>query len=155
MSDTKDILTAAKTASVRRSFTSQTLMKTLGAELAALGPGTCSVTAPLRPDTAQQHGFAHAGLTFAIGDSAAGYAALTLMPEGAEVMTAEIKINLLAPAAGDRLRAEGRVIRTGRRLSVVQADVYAESATGDRHVAVLMGTMVPIPRTGTGPDRDR
>ena len=131
---------------VEASFAAQGMMRTLGAELVALAPGTAEIAAPIRPETAQQQGFAHAALTFAIGDSAAGYAALTLMDEGSEVVTAEMKIHLLAPATGDRLVAEGRVVRPGRRLMVVQADVYAEGGGARRHVALLTGTMVPVPR---------
>lgn len=132
-------------AKVRASFAAQGLMATLGAEIAALGPGICTIEAPIRPETGQQQGFAHAGLTFSIGDSAGGYAALSLMPDEAEVVTAEMKINLLAPATGHRLLAEGRVVRSGRRLMVVQTDVYAIGETR-RHVALLTGTMVSVSR---------
>ena len=92
---------------------------------------------------ASSTGFGHAALAFALGDSAAGYAALTLMPEDAEVLTVEMKINLLAPAEGSRLVATGRVIRPGRRLMVVAAEVWSE---GDRprQVALLQGTMIPV-----------
>ena len=131
-------------AKVRASFAAQSMMATLGAEIAALGPGTCRIVAPILPGARQQQGFAHAALPFALGDSAAGYAALTLLPLQAEVMTAEIKINLLAPGTGARLVAEGRVIRPGRRLVVVQSDVYAEDGGERRHVACLMGPMVPV-----------
>ncbi len=138
-------LTPDTEAKIRSSFAAQGMMGTLQARITALSAGHCTIEAPIRPETGQQQGFAHAGLTFSIGDSAAGYAALTLMPEEAEVVTAEMKINLLAPATGQRLVAEGKVIRPGRRLMVVQADVYA---LGDRrrHVALLTGTMVPVSR---------
>ena len=129
---------------VTASFAAQGLMATLGAELEFVSAGTCRVAAPIRPETGQQQGLAHAGLTFAIGDSAAGYAALSLMPPEAEVVTAELKINLLAPATGTRLIAEGRVIKPGRRLMVVQSDVFAEGHRTRLHVALLTGTMVPV-----------
>ena len=90
---------------VKDSFARQGLMRTLGAEITELGPGRCTITAPIRPETAQQHGFAHAGTTFALGDSACGYAALSLQEEGVEVLTSEMKIHLLAPATGARLVA--------------------------------------------------
>ena len=93
-------------ARVRASFAAQAMMETFGATLEALGPGTCRIAAPILPLARQQHGYGHAALPFAIGDSAAGYAALTLMEPGQEVVTAEIKINLLAPTTGDRLIAE-------------------------------------------------
>lgn len=133
-------------ARIRASFARQTMMTTLGAELQTVAPGLVTITAPLAPHVQQQQGAGHAALAFAIGDSAAGYAALSLMPEGREVVTAEIKINLLAPALGKGLIAEGRVIRAGKRLCVVAADVWAQDATGTRsHIAVLQGTMVPVP----------
>lgn len=139
-----DTLDPGREAKVRASFARQALMRTFGAEIAALGPGHCVIAAPVLPLARQQHGVGHAGLTFALGDSAAGYAALTLMPEEAEVLTAEMKINLMAPARGDRLIATGRVIRAGRRLTVVAAEVEAEAAGQRRLVAILQGTMVPV-----------
>ena len=129
---------------IRDSFARQTMMQTLGATLAAVTPGHVIITAPVLPTTLQQHGAGHAGLAFSIGDSAAGYSALSLMPDEAEVMTVEMKINLMSPAVGDRLVAEGRVIRPGRRVMVVAADVWAETATGRKHVAMLQGTMIPV-----------
>lgn len=137
-------LDAAIDARVRRSFAAQSLMATFGARIDALGPGLCRISADLAPGLLQQHGFAHAGLTFALGDTAAGYAALSLMPLESEVLTVEMKINLLAPARGPTLVAEGRVVRAGRRLSVVSAEV--RSTGGDRPdtpVALLQGTMIP------------
>lgn len=129
---------------IEASFEAQSLMATLGARLAAIEPSRVVIEAPILPGSRQQQGFGHAGLTFAIGDSAAGYSALTTLPPEFEVVTAEIKINLLAPARGDLLRATGRVIKPGRRLIVVSAEVHA--ITGDREtlIAVLQGTMVPV-----------
>ncbi|MEM1343466.1 MAG: PaaI family thioesterase [Pseudomonadota bacterium] len=119
-------------------------MTTLGAALERVEPGHVTITAPIRPEIAQQHGFAHAGATFALADSAAGYAALSTMAEGAEVLTVEMKINLLAPADGLRLLAHGEVVRAGRRLVVVRAMVEVERADGKRReVALLQGTMIP------------
>ncbi|MFU8778057.1 MAG: PaaI family thioesterase [Roseovarius sp.] len=129
---------------IRQSFAAQTMMTTLGARLVALSDGATVIEAPILPGSQQQHGFGHAGLTFAIGDSAAGYAALSLMPEGAEVLTTEMKINLLAPAQGERLIARGRVIKPGRRLIIVQADVHALKAGIETHIALLIGTMIPV-----------
>jgi len=129
---------------IRASFDRQSMMRTLGARLAAIAPGRIAITAPILPTSLQQHGAGHAGLAFSIGDSAAGYAALTLMPEDTEVMTVEMKINLMSPATGDRLVAEGRVIRPGRRILVVAADVWAEAEGTRKHVAMLQGTMIPV-----------
>ena len=129
---------------IQASFDRQPMMATLGARLVETGAGTATIHAPILPGATQQHGFGHAGLTFSIGDSAAGYAALTLIPDTHEVVTAEIKINLIAPAKGDRLIARGRVIKPGRRLIIVTSDVYAETDGTERHIACLMGTMIPV-----------
>lgn len=128
------------------SFAAQSMMATLGAEIVELSAGFVKIAAPILPGARQQQGFGHAGLTFSIGDSAAGYAALSMMALDREVVTAEIKINLLAPARGDRLVATGRVVKPGKRLSVVTAEVHAEDAGGTTLIAVLQGTMVPVPR---------
>lgn len=122
------------------SFAAMGMMRTMGASLISAEEGRVVIEAPVTEAVSQQQGFGHAALTFALGDSAAGYAALTTMPEGSEVLTAEIKINLLAPARGPVLRAEGRVVRAGRRLVVVTAEV--SDAQGA--VAILQGTMVPV-----------
>ena len=131
-------------ARIRDSFDKQTMMQTLGAALDSVTEGRVVITAPILPTSLQQQGAGHAGLAFSIGDSAAGYSALTLMPEGVEVMTVEMKINLMAPAIGDRLVAEGRVVRAGRRIVVVAADVFAEADGARKHVAMLQGTMIPV-----------
>lgn len=128
---------------IRISFEKQAFMTSVGATLSDLGPGICTIKAPVSDAFAQQHGFAHAGLTFALGDSAAGYAALTVMPDDAEVLTIEMKINLLAPANGS-LVATGRVLKPGHRLIVVQADVHAYIGETEKHVAALQGTMIPV-----------
>ena len=129
---------------IRESFARQSMMQTLGAELQEIGAGHVVITAPILPGSRQQHGVAHAALTFAIGDSAAGYSALTVLPEDQEVMTAEIKINLLAPGAGEYLRATGKVIKPGRRLVVVSAEVHAVTGSDEKLIAILQGTMVPV-----------
>jgi len=135
-------LSPRKQDELRAAFAAQGLMATFGARLAILAPGRIEISAPIRPETSQQQGFAHAGLSFALGDSAAGFAALSLLPEGADVLTVEMKINLLAPAAGARLVATGEVVKAGRRLSVVRAEVHAEAAGRSRLVALLQGTMI-------------
>ncbi|MDJ0857890.1 MAG: PaaI family thioesterase [Dinoroseobacter sp.] len=128
-------------ARIRTSFQKQAMMDTIGAELLEVAQGCVRIRAPVLPSTTQQQGFAHAALTFAIGDSSAGYAALTLLPKGMEVVTAEIKINLLAPATGPELVATGRVVKSGKRLSVVTSEVARSDGT---LVAILQGTMVPV-----------
>ncbi|KGM49484.1 PaaI family thioesterase [Pseudooceanicola atlanticus] len=131
-------------ARIRESFAKQAMMMTLGAELEAITTGEVSIRAPILPIARQHTGHAHAALSFAIGDTAAGYAALTVMPEGSEVVTAEIKINLLAPADGDYLLATGRVVKPGRRLVVVTSTVTAVTGTQRRDVAILQGTMMAL-----------
>ncbi len=125
---------------IQDSFDRQSMMSTLGATLVSAGDGKVVIEAPILETSQQQHGFGHAALTFAIGDSASGYAALSLMDDGMEVLTAEMKINLLAPAAKGPLRAVGQVIKPGRRLMVTQAEVF----DGDTLIAILQGTMVPV-----------
>ncbi|QGX97528.1 PaaI family thioesterase [Roseovarius faecimaris] len=133
---------------IRRSFAAQSLMESLGARLETVNCGEITISAPIREGNLQQHGYAHAGVTFAIGDSAAGYAALSMMPDDHEVLTTEMKINLLAPGKGTQLVARGRVIKPGRRLVVVQADIYAVDDGQETHVALMTGTMMPMaPKT--------
>ncbi|MEQ8898031.1 MAG: PaaI family thioesterase [Roseovarius sp.] len=131
---------------IRSSFDKQSMMATLGARLARLETGAIEVEAPLLPGSLQQQGFAHAGLTFAIGDTAAGYSALSVMPDDSEILTTELKINLLAPGKGCRLIARGRVIKPGRRLVIVQSDVYAVEDDRETHIAMLMGTTIAVPK---------
>ncbi|MBL8648172.1 MAG: PaaI family thioesterase [Sphingosinicella sp.] len=119
-------------------------MRTLGATLVDVAPGAVEIA--LRPDPAvsQQHGFVHAGAVSAIADTAAGYAALSLMPAGRGVLTTEFKINLVAPAMGDRIVARGKVIKAGRTLTLAQAEVFAESGGQARLVALLTATLMAI-----------
>ncbi|WP_134499118.1 PaaI family thioesterase [Microvirga pakistanensis] len=131
-------------ARVRTSFAKQGLMDTLGASIVRVAPGAVEILLSPTHAVSQQHGFVHAGAVASIADSAAGYAALTLMPPGAGVLTAEFKINLLAPAMGDRIVARGRVVKAGRTLTLAQADVFAERDAQERLVAVLMATLMTI-----------
>lgn len=127
---------------VRASFARQGAMSTLGAELAEVAAGRVAITVRVEPRLSQQHGFLHAGVVVAALDSACGYAALTLMPEDAEVLTVELKVNLLAPASGDRIVAEGEVVRAGGTLTVCHGDAYAEQGDDRTHVATMLATMV-------------
>ncbi|MGC1503933.1 MAG: PaaI family thioesterase [Sulfitobacter sp.] len=138
-------MTPASRARIYESFSAQSMMQTLGAELIEVEAGLIRIASPILPGSRQQQGFGHAGLTFSIGDSAAGYAALTVLPLDQEVVTAEIKINLLAPARGDRLIATGRVVKPGKRLCVVTSEVHAEADGELTLIAILQGTMVPVP----------
>ncbi len=138
-------MTKKITERIIRSFESQSMMKTIGAKIHKVEKGRVTIEAPLLPSTLQQQGYAHAGLTFSIGDSAAGYSALTLLPEDQEVITAEIKINLLAPADGGILRAEGRVVKHGKRLVVVNSEIHTLKNKTKKLIAILQGTMIPVP----------
>lgn len=129
---------------IAASFAQQSMMTSLQAQLVSAHAGRCVITAPLLPAYQQQHGAAHAAVAFALGDSAAGYAALSLMPEGQEVMTVEMKINLLSPAMGEGLEAVGEVLRAGRRLTVVRAEVVALQGSARKTVALLQGTMIGV-----------
>lgn len=129
---------------VRSSFARQTVMETIGARLVRVAPGEVDIELPVAPAVAQQHGFVHAGIVSTIADSACGYAALSLMDRGTAVLTAEFKINLLAPAAGDRLVARGKVVRAGRTLSVATAEVEAISAAGSKVCAIMTATIMCV-----------
>jgi uncharacterized protein (TIGR00369 family) len=129
---------------IRSSFARQGLMATLGATLGTLEEGAVEIILVPRPEISQQHGFVHAGAVAAIADSAAGYAALSLMPAGIGVLSTEFKINLLAPAIGDRIVARGRVVKAGRTLTVAQTDVFAVTGGDERLVALLTATMMSV-----------
>ena len=132
---------------VRESFARQSMMETLGAHLVSVAPGHVVIESTIPGHVRQQQGLAHAGLAFSIGDSAAGYSALSLLPPGQEIVTSEMKIHLLAPGAGERMLAEGRVLRAGKRQLVCEAEVWAFQGARRSLIAKLIGTMVPIPKT--------
>jgi uncharacterized protein (TIGR00369 family) len=131
-------------ARIRSSFERQGLMRTIGASLEHISPGVVEIA--MRPNRAisQQHGFTHAGAVSAIADSAAGYAALSLMPHGTGVLTTEFKINFVAPATGDRIVARGRVVKAGRTLTVAQTEVFAESGGEEKLIALLVATIMTV-----------
>ncbi len=131
-------------ATVRGSFARQGVMGLLGAELGTLSPGHCEIRLRYRPDLTQQNGYFHAGVTSTIVDSAGGYAGLTLMPAGAEVLTVEFKLNLLAPADGDHLVAEGQVLKSGRNLVITRGEVYAVRDGHAVHCATMQQTLMTM-----------
>ena len=128
---------------VAESFESQAFMKTIGAKLDFVDEGKVIISVELKPSMMQQHGFGHSGVTFSIGDSAAGYAALTKMGKNQEVLTSEMKIHLMSPADGKILKAVGSVLKAGRRLLVVQSDIYSGDDKNEKLIATMLGTMVP------------
>jgi uncharacterized protein (TIGR00369 family) len=130
-------------ARVRTSFAQQKFMVTLGATLAAIRPGEIVIELPFGADLTQQHGFLHAGVITSVLDSACGYAALSLMPSDAAVLTVEFKVNLLAPAGRTRFRAVGTVVRAGRTLTVCSGELLA-GENEDQVVAVMQATMIAV-----------
>jgi uncharacterized protein (TIGR00369 family) len=129
-------------AKVRASFARQTFMDTIGARLLSLAPGRCEIELPFRSDLCQQHGFLHGGVVTAIAANAGGYAAFTLMPPGASVVGVEYKLNLFASPKGERLIARGRVLKPGRTLHVVEAEIDAEQGGEWRSVGRMLATMM-------------
>lgn len=129
---------------IRESFVKQTFMATLGASLASVSPGEVVIELGFDESLQQQNGFLHAGVTTAVVDSACGYAALSMMPEGSDVLSVEFKVNLLAPAAGSRFRAVGRVVKSGRTLTVCQGEMIALDS--GKTVALMTATMIAVTR---------
>ena len=130
---------------VRQSFGKQTIMDLIGASLTTVEPGVVEITLPYRADLTQQHGYVHAGIVTAIADTACGYAAYTLMPPESDVLAVEFKVNLLRPAKGELFVARAEVLKPGKTLTVVRADVTAEGSL----VATMQGTMMRLPKRST------
>jgi uncharacterized protein (TIGR00369 family) len=133
---------------IRRSFDKQEVMRTIGATLSYVAAGETHIILPIRADLTQQHGYVHAGIIATIADSACGYAALTVMPDDAAVLSIEFKINMLAPAEGLRLVARGRVIKPGRTIVVCGAEIHAERGDTEKLVATMTGTMMVVKGRG-------
>jgi len=129
---------------VRNSFAAQQWMATIGARLTRVAAGEIEIRVPFRPDLTQQHGFLHAGVVTSALDSACGYAAFSLMPEGAGVLTVEFKTNLLAPARGEELIARGRVVRAGRTITVCQAEASMVTDGAEHAVATMLATIMTV-----------
>jgi uncharacterized protein (TIGR00369 family) len=127
---------------VEASFAKQGAMALIGAELALVEAGVVEIRLPYRTDLTQQDGYFHAGIITAIADSACGYAAFTLMPDGAAVLSVEFKVNLLRPAIGESLIARGEVLKPGRTLTVTRGDVFAISQGQLKLVAAMQATMM-------------
>lgn len=131
---------------IKQSFVQQTIMGLIGAELTLVEPGVIEITLPYRSDLTQHHGYIHAGVITTIADSACGYAAYTLMPQGSDVLAVEFKVNLMRPAKGDSFVARAEVMKSGRTLSVVRADVHALTGEQRELVAMMQGTMMRLER---------
>ena len=127
---------------VRNSFARQAVMTTIGAELVSVAPGAVQISLPYRSDLTQQNGYLHAGIVTTIADSACGYAAYTLMSPKSAVLSVEFKVNLLRPAKGEEFLAIAEVLKPGRTLTVVRADVFANPESERMLVATMLGTMM-------------
>lgn len=126
-------------------------MKKLGVELSALGHGSCELSVPFDEALTQQHGFFHAGVAATLADNAAGYAGYSVMPEGSTVLTTEFKINLLAPARGEVMRARAEVIKPGRTLVIVRSEVYCIAGGKETQVATALVTTICLLDRGDAP----
>ncbi len=131
----------------QESFGRQAVMQTLEAELSIQGPGIVSICFPFQSRFTQQNGYIHAGIVATILDSACGYAAFTLMPEGADVLTVEFKVNLLRPATGDHFAAKARVVKPGKTISVVEATLYSSEYGEGKPVATMTATIMTMLRS--------
>ncbi len=132
---------------IKQSFAKQTIMGLVGGELTLVEPGVVEISLPYRSDLTQQHGYVHAGIITTIADSACGYAAYTLMPPNSDVLAVEFKVNLLRPAKGEKFVARAEVVKSGRTLTVVRADVHALSNGDQRElVAIMQATMMRLER---------
>lgn len=129
---------------VKSSFARQQVMRTLGARLARVEPGQVDIEFDFRDDLTQQHGFVHAGVLTTVVDSACGYAAYSLMPPDASVLSVEFKVNLLRPAQGERFRAVGTVVKAGQTITVCNGEVYAIGVDNDKLVATMTATMMTV-----------
>lgn len=138
---------------VRASFARQGFMRLIGAELVDCAPGRCTIAVNWREDLGQQRGFLHGGVTSAIADTAAGFAAYSLMPANSAPLTVEFKINLLAPGVGERFVATAEVIRSGRTLSIVECEVTAERAGRSTPMARLLATLICLENTSDAPQK--
>ena len=132
---------------IAQSFADQAIMQTIGASLLEVRPGQVEIGLPFDKRLTQQDQFIHAGVSSTIMDSACGYAAFSLMPADARVLTIEFKINLLAPAAGEHFRAIGKVLKPGRSVFVAEAELYAENghkSNASKLVATMVATLMAV-----------
>jgi uncharacterized protein (TIGR00369 family) len=129
---------------VRESFSRQGAMMLIGARIAALEPGYCALALAPRPEVSQQHGYVHAGILATLVDSAGGYAGYTLFPKDSSVLTVEFKLNLLAPAEGDEIVAEGFVVKSGRTLTITRGEVHAARGGERKLVAIMQQTLMTM-----------
>jgi uncharacterized protein (TIGR00369 family) len=133
----------------RDSFAHQQAITTIGASVLSVAAGEVELVMPFSERFTQQHGFVHAGIITMLCDTACGFAALSLMPDDAAVLTTEFKVNLLSPARGERFIANGRVVRPGKKLMVCLGEVFAEEAGRRKQIALMTASMM-VMDTSTG-----
>ena len=138
-------LSDAQAAVIRQSFARSGFMTGMGAHIVTLEPGRCVLEMPFSDRVTQQHGFFHGGAIATLADTAGGYAAMTTVPDGNDVLTLEYKINFLRPALGERIIAESLVLRAGRNIIVTRVDVFSCEGTNRVHCAALQQSVMPTP----------
>ncbi len=138
-------------ARVRESFARQPFMTLMGAQIGAVAPGRVELVLPYAESLTQQHGFFHGGAIGALADTAGGYAAFSLFPADATVLTVEYKINIMAPGRGERLVAVGEVVRSGRTLTIARVDIYGETGATRTHCATATQTLMCLAGRSDGP----
>ena len=139
------MLTAQKTADILSIFNSQGAMKLIGARLTEVDEGIAEFEVEFRPELSQQNGFFHAGIIGTLVDTAGGCAGATLMPSGSNVLTVEFKLNLLTPGDGEKLRARGEIIKSGRTLTITQGKVFVAKDGKETLCALMQQTLISIP----------
>ena len=140
------MLTAQKTADILSIVASQGAMRLLGARLTEVDEGVAEFEVDFRPELSQQNGFFHAGIVSTLIDTAGGCAGATLMPPGSGVLTVEFKVNLLAPADGEKLRARGEVVKSGRTLTITQGKVFVTKDGKETLCALMQQTLIAMPK---------
>ena len=136
-------LDPARAADLLANFGRQGVLVPWGARLVTLEYGLTEIEVPFSDAVSQQQDFFHGGVIGTVADSAGGYASLTTC-SAPDVVTVEYKINFLKPAAGERILARGKVVRSGRQLIVTQVDVFVENDGGQTPCAVMQQTIMPI-----------
>lgn len=140
------MLSSQKTADILNIFNAQGAMKMIGARLSEIDEGVAEFEVDFRPELSQQHGYFHAGIISTLIDTAGGCAGATMMPPGSNVLTVEFKVNVLAPGDGERLRARGEVIKSGRTLTITQGKVFVTKGGKETLCAVMQQTLIALPQ---------
>ncbi|MGL5005514.1 MAG: PaaI family thioesterase [Casimicrobium sp.] len=140
------MLSATKIEEVRAIFNGQGAMRMLGARIANVGDGVCEFDLDFRPELSQQAGFFHAGIVSTLIDTAGGCAGFTKMPEGTDVLTVEFKLNLIAPASGEKIIARAEVIKAGRTLTITQGKVFSVHDGKETLCALMQQTLINVPK---------